>query len=81
MRKANRPPRGSIQMRARAKPSIFLGRTVIKLQIKPEGLKMKYYKFGHSKWHQQLYNKWLFCDGGLIFFTKEGIPLVLLNNS
>lgn len=42
---------------------------------------MKYFKFGHSKWHQQLYDKWLFCDGGLIFFTKEGIPLVLLDNS
>lgn len=42
---------------------------------------MKYFKFGHSKWHQQLYDKWLLCDGGLIFFTKEGIPLVLLDNS
>ncbi len=81
MRIENKAPPHSNRTRARAKPSISFERTVIKLQIKPEDLKIKYFKFGHSKWHQQLYDKWLLCDGGLIFFTKEGIPLVLLDNS
>nr|DAJ40195.1 MAG TPA: hypothetical protein [Caudoviricetes sp.] len=31
MRKANRPPRGSNRLRARAKPSFSFERTVIKL--------------------------------------------------
>ena len=34
MRKANKAPRGPIRMRARAKPSIFFERTVIKLAEK-----------------------------------------------